>query len=191
MGGTPRLPDVNVAFMRHRDNIIRALQEKNHALAMGEINAFNACLPPDYRVLISDEQYEQDTTTQLFYECYRCRESTLHQSVYRYFKPLSPLEALGSKARIKEVWKCPKCDRLCDMAKTQVVQEKIQDPSYLKVVPSPPQRTKYYFRLEYELAFTVWGWHMLGELEGQAALYRDDSWVHDDDELEVVAGGET
>ena len=65
-----RLPDVNTAFIKHRNGAIEGLGSKNFDKVFGSLYSWNALLPrtmledeitPKYRVLISDILFKQKT----------------------------------------------------------------------------------------------------------------------------------
>ena len=93
---------------------------------------------------------------------------------------VSSLEQCMSVKEYTKVWNCPACDSENRLSQTRMIQKVLALPSFIKVVPEPPQRKDGLTdRKTYHKIFSRWFWQFLDELEAQAANFRDDNWQKD------------
>jgi len=183
---TSRLPDINSAFTKHRDVIIRALKDRDFSTVLGELNAYNGLLPIKKRIRISSDEYAEQTKTQVWFLC-ECGEKTPYDDTYQFAKTLNAYQTLiRGKCKV-EVWRCMHCNKVTEIAETKIRQDVIQHPVFLQVVPDPPRLDQIYSMYEYQRAFVLWAWAFLGELDHWAAEYRDENWIRGNDETQILA----
>ena len=93
---------------------------------------------------------------------------------------VSSLEQCLSGKQTTQIWHCPECKTENRLSKTRMIQKVMSLPSFIKVVPEPPQRKDGLTdRKTYHKIFSRWFWQFLDELEAQAANFRDDNWQKD------------
>ena len=62
-----RLPDINTAFIKYRNEVIAAIKRKDYDNMHGSLNGINGLLPTEYQVIISNTKYEELTRTDIQY----------------------------------------------------------------------------------------------------------------------------
>ena len=188
-----RLPDVNTAFIKWRNKIVTALEAKKYTAALGSLNNFNACLPKEYQVQVSDELYKQKLEDEkLLVHCSYCNEDIDYKTVKLIKVLCNPVEQLITGTDNKSIWICTLCKHENLTARSEFIKAKLPNPYYLGVVPDPPKRTDGILdRFTYHKKIETWAWTMLGELEFKAAKFRDDSWQKAIDAgYDILAGDE-
>ena len=172
-----RLPDINTAWIVYRREAISSWKSGNYDAATGALYTFNALLPIEHQVKISDQLYEEKTKQDITATCNKCEEVVDFRTI-KIFKVLMPMTLsiiLGSD--YEEIWICTKCNNENSLKNTKLVQNILQEPFHLRVVKKPPQRSGGLMdRRKYPVAFSLWFWSLINELEGEAALYRDENW---------------
>ena len=179
-----RLPDINTAFIRYRSEVINAIRTKNWTMMHGALNAINSLLPIEYQVVISSNDYDQLAKTEITYNCGKCKEGIDKSDVHVFELMPNSIEALIHGKTFNKVWNCIKCHSTNMLNSTAISQTVLQNPTFLGIVPDPPQRTNGLMdRMKFNIEIERWGWLCLNELEFKMAKYRDDNWNKGDEEM--------
>lgn len=177
-----RLPDINTAFNTHRKRAILAIESQNWTEAIGALYAINASLPLEYRVIISNEKYNELTKQDLVAECNNCKERIDYSRIRVLTVIVSPTVQLLTNQHTERIWVCPLCKKDNRLIETKVEQSILAQPYYLGVISKPPKRTdSLVSHINYDRTMERWCWTMLDELEQKMAQYRDDNWSRDDE----------
>lgn len=198
-----RLPDINAAFTKHRNEVIGSIRSQSYDNVFGALYALNALLPeepiveetgnPKYRVVVSDIDYRNLTKPTVKCRCYHCSRDSLYDDV-KVFDMLLPLDlqtTIGKK--YQKSWFCPLCNKVCKIRPDDFSESSVKEPSFIGVVPKPPRRQEGLMdRSSYHRKVTQWAWTMLDELENKMAQFRDDNWTKKDsfdgDEVDEDSG---
>jgi len=174
-----RLIDVNTAFITYRREVINNLKSKNYPLVFGSLFAMNALLPSKYRVHITTVDYEKELKDKekLMAICKYCDALTEEHEL----KPVQILLAFSVSyirgEQTRKVWDCVKCHGKNELAETHFIQNKLESPSFMKVVPNAPQRHEGLMaRNTWHMQIEAWSLQFLAEVEEQVAEFRDDNW---------------
>lgn len=177
-----RLPDINTAFNTHRKRAILAIEDTNWTEALGALYAINACLPEEYRVIISNQKYDELTKEDLIAYCNKCKEYTNRNMIKIISVLTSPLEQLITNETTRKMWFCPQCKQENRLVDTNMEQTILAQPYYIGVIKLPPSRTDdIVSHLTYDRVMERWCWTMLTELEQKMAQYREDNWKKEDE----------
>ena len=172
-----RLPDVNTAIIVYRRESITDLKSQNYSGCIGGLNALNAMLPKEYRVVISTKDYEDVMKEGLFAICKFCKVENDFRSVKIINISLTFDLKILTNQKSENVWFCGTCKKQNKTAITQFNQKKFKQPYYMRVVPNPPIRKEGILsRTRFDSTFVSWFWTVLGEIEAQLAQFRDDNW---------------
>lgn len=178
-----RLPDVNTAFIKCRNGAIDGIAVRNWDKVFGSLYSWNALLPRNkdedgilkYRIRISDIEYEKATAVNSEAQCNKCNTCTDYAKI-RIFDLVVPLvlEILsGDKTR--KVWICPSCKDENLIEETDILENHLQEPYYLGIVPKPPMRKEgLQDRGSYDRKVTAWAWNFIAELEEKSTQFRED-----------------
>ena len=183
-----RLPDINTAFIKYRNEVIGAIKRLDFNQMHGSLNAINGMLPDQYQVTISTAKYEDLTRTDIQYLCKTCTANSkepveIPKESIRVFE-LYPnaMQGLLYGGIKEQVWNCPNCHTTHILKETEISVTKLQDPYFIGVVPNPPNRKQGLMdKLTFNDKTVAWGWQMLNELEHKMAKFRDDNWSRGDD----------
>lgn len=186
-----RLPDINAAFTKHRNEVITSMKSGNHDNVFGALYALNALLPeeptdeetgnPKYRVVISDIEYRKLTAPKVFCTCYHCDHKSNFEDVTVFELLLQKHQQILSNIKTKKSWICPECKKTCFVRPDDFSETSVKEPSFIGIVPKPPRRQEGLMdRSQYQRKVTQWAWTMLDELENKMALFRDDNWTKKD-----------
>ena len=158
----------------------------------GALNATNALLPPEYRVRISTQEYLQVSKVDTTYECRGCDHISKKEEIQVFYLMPNRIETLLFSQVSQKVWNCQHCHRTNKLKLTAITKEQLQNPSFLGVVPNPPERGVMHIR-EFERDTETWGLNMQAELEERMAQFRDDHWMRggEEDDLGIDGGEET
>lgn len=170
-----------------------ALEANKYTAAIGSLNNFNACLPKEYQVKVSDELYaEKLEAEKLLIHCKHCNEDIDYRTIKKLDVICTPMEQLVTGGTTKNVWVCSLCKEQNLTKHSEFIKAKLPNPYYLGVVPDPPRRKDGILdRYTYHKKIEHWCWTMIGELEFKAALFRDDSWQRAMNAgYDIIAGGE-
>ena len=188
-----RLPDVNTAFIKWRNKVVTALEAEKYTAALGSLNNFNACLPKEYQVKISDELYAQKLEDEkLLIHCKHCNEDIDYRTIKKQKILCNSAEQLLTSQLTKNIWICSLCKKENLTTHSEFTKANLPNPYYLGIVPDPPKRTDGILdRFSYHKKIEHWCWTMIGELEFKAAQFRDDSWQKAINAgYDILAGGE-
>ena len=188
-----RLPDVNTSFIKWRNKMATALEAGKYTASIGSVNAFNACLPKEYQVKVSNELYAQELEKAgLSVHCKKCDQDVKYKLVKRIKVLCDDLERMITGSSYKQVWVCPLCGTDHLVSNSEFIEDKLPNPYYIGVVPDPPQRKDGILdRHSYHKKIETWIWTIIGELENRAAQFRDDSWQKAMNAgYDILAGGE-
>lgn len=178
-----RLPDVNTAFIKHRNGAIEGIASKNWDKTFGSLYAWNSLLPDmvddaghfKYRVTVSDNEYQKLTQKPTQAECTHCKKLCNYATiqVVNMMEPL--IIGILTNQQYSKSWKCDHCDKINRLIETNILQPILQEPHYLKVVPKPPHRQDgLNDRGKYERRVTQWAWNFISELENSSGRFRED-----------------
>lgn len=198
-----RLPDINAAFTKHRNEVTAGLKSKDFDTVFGGLYALNALLPDTvdeddpsklkYRVVISDLEYNKLTKHTIYVQCYHCEKDSMYSKVIKF--EMKPKWLVNVITRIKKdkVWICPECNKINRLEKTRkddlMAETQMKEPYYLGVVPKPPSRKDGLTdRTSFNKKAVQWAWTFLNELEAKMAAFRDDNWTKNE---QVGFGGDT
>lgn len=189
-----RLPDINTAYITYRREVLVSLKTKNYTSCIGSLYALNGLLPQKYRVTISNLEYAEKTMQDLKVICNHCKQQINYKSI-KILKVIMPLiDGLITSQSYHKVWDCTLCLKENTLDHTEMIQQVLKEPSFLQVVPRPPNRKEgMKDRTTYHNQFVIWAETLLIELEAQMAQFRDDNWHKGDDPLldeEVDTEGE-
>ncbi|MGI0021502.1 MAG: hypothetical protein ACRD9Q_01450 [Nitrososphaeraceae archaeon] len=172
-----RLPDINSAFVTYRREIINSVHNNNYQSCFGSLYAINALLPPEYRVKISNIQYEAATKSEINAECYNCNEKTPYESVQVFDLLLPFVDSVVTGNDTIKVWICPKCNKECEITETKYFHSSVQQPHFEHCVPLPPERKHGLLdRTAYTKQVENWILTFLVELEERMGQFREDNW---------------
>ena len=179
-----RLPDINTAFIRYRSEAINALHSKNWSAMHGALNGINSLLPMEYQVVISSTDYDQLAKTEITYGCNKCSEAIDKSDVQVFELIPDSMQTLLNGRMFNKVWNCIKCHSTNMLNNTAISQTILQNPTFLGVVPDPPQRKNGLMdRMKFNIEIERWGWLVLNEEEFKMAKFRDDNWNKGDEKL--------
>ena len=189
-----RLPDINTAYITYRREVLVSLKTNNYTSCIGSLYALNGLLPEKYRITISNMAYAEKTMQDLLVVCRFCKQNSNYKKI-KILKVIVPLiEGLVSGQAYHKVWDCTLCSKENSLDHTEMIQQVLKEPSFLQVVPRPPNRKEgMKDRTTYHNQFVIWAETLLIELEAQMAQFRDDNWHKGDDPLldeEVDTEGE-
>ena len=185
-----RLPDINTAFIRFRNEALFALKQFDYSACFGSLYTFNGMLPELYRVSISTIEYEKLVVRDVFCYCTHCNVEHNFKSVQVLAVLVPLIVSTISGDDHQKIWVCTACKKENLLAQTKMSRDSPKEPYYLKVVPKPPERKDGLMdRAKYHIKVVQWAWTFINELEAQAALFRgdyknEDDEFFDDDDLE-------
>lgn len=179
-----RLPDINTAFIVYRREAISSWKSEKYDSCLGSLQTLNGLLPEDYRVQISDDDYNSQVHKEMQLVCTKCDVKS-EQHLVKIRKVLLPqLTKFISNNEEEEIWDCPKCGTEHRITQTLILKPELQEPYFLGIVPSPPVRREgMKDRTRFHIDFSRWFWLCLSEIEKKMADFRDDNW-HKAGELE-------
>lgn len=176
-------------MIKYRNIATTQLGERNYSRAFGACYAINAALPEKYQIHISTEQYEEAVKTNVLFVCGKCKIDCNKNDVKILELLLVPLQNLIINEKVEKVWFCTGCGAENVLARTEMKQTKLVQPSYTQIVPEPPQRRDGMLgRLDYHNKAEQWVWLCLEELEYALTTYRDDYMKANKAEFELTMG---
>jgi len=134
----------------------------------------NALLPEDYKVEINTEKYNQLVAEKKTIGCNFCTATPLLKDISLYRLLLPVISQFISEAEYTDVWYCPSCTEQNTFSHEQIKITKFAEPSYFKVVPSPPTKKGTSNRKAFEHEFKKWFDIVMSEIESQIGAYRAD-----------------
>lgn len=158
-------------------------------MVFGSLFAMNALLPSKYRVHISTPDYEtvMKDKEKLMGICKYCENLTEEHALKPIRVLLNFVASYVTSEETRKVWVCIKCKKTNDLAETHFIQNKLENPSFMKVVPNAPQRHEGLMaRNVWHQQIEAWSLQFLAEVEEQVAEFRDDNWQ----KSELYEGGD-
>lgn len=149
----------------------------------GSLYSWNALLPRNkdddgvlkYRVRISDIEYEKLTAIQSEAMCNKCETCTDYTKIHVFDLVIPLVDQILSGSITSKVWACPKCNEPNLIQETNILENHLQEPYYLGVVPKPPLRKEgLQDRGKYDRKVTAWAWNFIAELEEKSTQFRED-----------------
>lgn len=184
-----RLIDVNTAFITYRREVLNNLKSQNYPMVFGSLFAMNALLPLKYRVHISTVDFEKvvKDKEKLMAICKHCEALTEEHELRPVQVLLSFSVSSITGQQTQKIWTCKDCLKMNELAETHFVQNKLENPSFMKVVPDAPQRHEGLMpRNVWHTMVVAWSLQFLAEIEEQVAEFRDDNWQ----KSELYEGGD-
>ena len=171
-----RLPDINTAFIIYRREAINSWRGERYDAAIGSLYTFNGLLGEPYRIKISNKEFDEKIQDDIVATCEGCNGEIDFKTVKVYNLLLSSISGMISDKQYERCWSC-KCGYTNRLFTTKLIQKVRAEPYYLKVVSKPPKRSEGMMnRTKFKIAFSIWFWSLLNELEASAAKFRDDNW---------------
>lgn len=172
-----RLPDINTAYIKYRNEVVWALKHKMYNLMHGSLVGINALLPVEYQVVVSTPEYRRLSKTEITYLCKKCENENMKEDIIVYDLIPDSMGLLLYGNKTTKVWNCTKCDKVNRLIDTPISKTVLQNPTFLGVVPDPPERKDGLMdRMRFNIEIERWAWLYLGELEFKLAKFRDDNW---------------
>lgn len=190
-----RLPDINTEFIMYRREAINCHSAKKYDSMFGAAYALNACLPKDYRVRISNTEYQDLIKQDIIAICSFCNHEFKYKDIHIYNIMVSQFVLLLTDKRFEKRWKCSECKEVNQLSKTRLVQNIRKKPYFLQVVPEPPERKDGLLdRWSYHKQVSQWFWQFMDEIAFQESKFREEYVPKDqsgaDDELLPLNTGE-
>lgn len=180
------LPDLNTKFIIYTREAINGWKNRNYDSAIGSLYAFNGLLPDiepgKYRVVVDDNEYKKKTKEQFLADCPYCKAKIDYEKIKINKIYFGLTSRLLSGQDYEKIWICPECKKENNMKETNFTHQHLPDPLFLHIVPKPPTRKDGIIdRSQFHSKFTVWFWTFIGELESQAARFRQDYKPRDEE----------
>ena len=169
-----KLPDINTAIIKHRNDAINGFVQKNYALVKVSLSSINALLPEDYKVEVNTEKYNELIEAKNFVFCEKCQEDIPRKDIMAMEMEYSPVEQVMTQQKKRWIWICPKCENVEDMKNSKFTVQKLQAPYFLKVIPESPQHRGLSNRHTFDHEFGIWFEIAMSEIESQIGVYRGD-----------------
>lgn len=189
--GQSLLIDMNSGWYKHKTELNEGLRTRNYSEVEGALDALNALLPDEYRVLIDTELYNERIKGNMVALCGHCtteyddpanKEKTIKgqtridvEKMERQELLLPSMDRMIYGKETDTFWTCPECNKDNRLSETKFKRSVLQKPFYLKVVPEPPKhkpgiddRTNFHYKFE------RWARAFLTELNAQARQFRHD-----------------
>lgn len=187
------LPDLNTAWIMDKREFLNALRQKNYSVVYWSLSSINAAMPEKYRVEISDQKYNAELKKDLLVKCTHCDTELNQKNIIVKSKLKSGTLALLTENKTEKVWECSNCHQDNILSKTPMIQLKLQEPFFLKVIPSPPSRKGSLIdKIDFHRKFTAWAYLFYTEISHQMSKLRTEYKPKGDEETEhlEIAGGE-
>lgn len=169
------LPDLNTAYITYRREIIINLKSRNYNYCVGSLYAINGILPKEYQVVVSDIEYKDKTKRDMIAKCPQCGIEHKYDSLKIFDLLLPEFERAISNQDFVKAWFCNKCKTTQRLKATEVTQEQLKEPQFIKVVPKMPNRKDGLMdRRSYDKKITQWIENFLVELEHQMGKFRKE-----------------
>lgn len=170
-----KLPDINAAIVRYRNNMLHAFDNKEVNTVIFSWSGINSLLPDDYQVEINSEKYNKLVSENKVIACSKCEEKTPYNEVTFQTLLLPTVSSMVSQKTHETVWQCPKCNHENLFKFKQIKIVKYKEPYFLGVIPDPPER---HFgitdRSSFNAKFNKWFKVALDEIECKIGKYRAD-----------------
>ena len=190
-----RLPDINTEFITYRNKAIASHSSKQYDTMFGSAYALNACLPKDYRVRISNTEYNDLIKQDILAVCGHCNTEFKYKDIHISNILVSSLLLLLTDKEYQKRWTCSSCKGINILSKTKLIQNIRKKPYFLQVVPEPPERKDGLLdRWSYHKEVSQWFWQFMDEIAFQESKFREEYVPKDqsgsDDELLPLNTGE-
>lgn len=199
--GQSLLIDMNSGWYKHKTEVNDGLIKHDYNQVMGALDALNALLPNDYRVIIDTEEYRLKTKGDLVGLCNFCltelpdpddKDKTIEGPTQIRYEDIKTMRLLLNKndqfitgKQYEDFWQCHKCNNLNMNSKTRFRQTILRKPYYLQVVPEPPRKKLgVEGRYNYHEEFAKWARNFMAELNAQAQKFRQEYKPKDGDDGE-------
>ena len=172
-----KLPDINAALVRHRSAALAALDKNDHHGAIISFDSMIALLPdePDnYKIEINTEKYNQLVAEKRTIKCDACTATPLLKDIHLQKLLLPSLTKFIADNDFINVWECVACTATNEYKPENITITKFEEPSYFKVVPSPPTKRGTKNRMVFDYEFKKWFNIVMTEIESQIGHYRAD-----------------
>ena len=167
------MPDISSGFSFWREFAVNCIQKKDWNGSKSGLSNINSLLDQHYVVKVNTREYEIAIQNNTYWKCTNCEEK-IPQTQVKIFQLIVPImKSMLSGQKTESTWFCPKCNVPNREDETTKIIEEIDQPSYRKIVPSPPvQKIGLYDRFVFEFKFHEWFYNFLEELQHQLSLYR-------------------
>lgn len=169
-----KLPDINAALVRHRSAALAALKDNDHYGAIVSFDSMIALLPEDYKVEINTEKYNQLVSEKRTIKCEFCTGTPLLKNIELRKLLLSSITKFIADNDFINVWECQSCGATNDYNPESVTITKYEEPTYFKIVPSPPSKKGTKNRMSFDYESKKWFDIVMTEIEYQIGHYRAD-----------------
>lgn len=173
MGKAGYLPDISSAFSFWREFAVNNILKKEWKGAESSLYNINSLLDSAYVVRVNTREYLELVKNNTYWKCGTCTEKTPQAQikVYDIIVPIVKSMLIGNNT--ETTWFCMHCKKPNIEANTIKIIEEQEQPSYRKIVPSPPTiKIGLHNRMVYESEFKAWFYNFLEELQHALALYR-------------------
>lgn len=179
-----RLIDINTAAIKYRNIAHASFNGRKYPNCYFAVYTLNGLLPEKYRVKVSTQEYEKLTHLDIKVKCPRCEDEHDYHQI-KQFDILLPLDGQIILQRPRQkVWVCSHCRQLNKISGDYMIQPKLAEPHFLKVIPAVPiRRQGLADRTRYHNVFSTWFGLAMKEIEAQIANFRDDNWNKGDNEM--------
>ena len=183
---TSRLIDINTAAITYRTKCLMALDKRLYRNCIGAILSLNAELPEDdgdkkYRIVIDTEEYNQRIRQNYQIVC-SCGKEYEYGSVQFFDIAIPKIKQTLFGKTSRTVWICSKCKKENDLSASKIIENSLQKPFYLRVVPEPPENNHGLLsQLNFHNDMVDWVWTCLNSLEDGFTRFRDDNWNKSDE----------
>ena len=171
------LPDLNTQWIMAKREAWTAIKNRDYNSLFGALLDINAMLPKDkekdYQIEISDLKYNQLVKEDVLYPCIKCKTETRKELItIKKIETSKIIRTLTGKT-FETIWECPECKEINILSQTRPIQQKLKEPFFIKVVPSPPSRKNGILdRREYDKRVKRWAMLFMNELSYQMSRYR-------------------
>lgn len=196
--GQSLLIDMNSGWYKHKTEVNDGLKTRNYDQVLGALDSLNALLPPEYRVIIDDDDYNDKLKGNLIGLCNFCESeyndptnknkilkgpTQIEHSKIKKLRLLLPeTERLIYNKKYDDFWCCFKCSNMNRLSETKFRQTILKKPFYLQVVPEAPRRKLgIEDRTSYHVKFAKWARNFLAELNASAQKFRQEYKPKDDE----------
>lgn len=189
--GQSLLIDMNSGWYKHKTEVNDGLKTRSYNQVLGALDALNALLPDEYRIIVDSEEYDERIKANLVALCKHCNTDypdptdktkfiegptqTEHSKLKRLRLLLSSFDQLAEGKKYDYFWCCEKCQGLNQYSKTRFKQKVLKKPYYLQLVPEPPiKHLGIEDRASYHNKFENWARNFLAELNASAQRFRQE-----------------
>ena len=173
--------------MRFRSQALEAFKTNNAELAIVSLEAINALMPPEFKVEVNTEKYNELRKETRMITCNLCKEENILNDVKQYDVELDWVEQILSSVTVQRMWICVKCEKPNIFNSNDITLIKNGEPFYYKVIPIPPVRQiGIRGRMTYDKEFRMWYSIASNEIESQIGVYRAEYAKQDEEEVQYA-----